>query len=80
MIFTIRESKMNQDKFKNLAEKRVNNVIRQIRLVSNLSNRHTYDYNDDQIKRIFTVLRTELDTAQAKFKASKANKAQHFTL
>lgn len=71
---------MNQDKFKTLAEKRVNNAIKQIRLVSNLSNRHTYDYDDEQIRRIFAVLRTELDTAQAKFKASKTNSVQHFTL
>ena len=71
---------MNQDKFKNLAEKRVNNAIKQIRLVSNLSNRHTYDYNEEQIKRIFSVLRTELDTAQAKFKAVIAHDVQHFTL
>ena len=71
---------MNQDKFKNLAEKRVNNAIKQIRLVSNLSNRHTYDYNDEQIKHIFSALRTELDTAQAKFKAGKANNVIEFTL
>ena len=71
---------MNQDKFKILAEKRVNNAIKQIRLVSNLSNRHTYEYNDEQIKRIFSVLRTELDTAQAKFKAGKVNNVIHFTL
>ena len=40
---------MNDDKFKILAEKRVNNAIKQIRLVSNLSNKNSYSYEDNQV-------------------------------
>ena len=71
---------MNDDKFKILAEKRVNNAIKQIRLVSNLSNKNSYSYEDNQVARIFSALQTELDTAKAKFKAGKQNNVSEFTL
>ena len=71
---------MNQDKFKNLAEKRVTNAIKQIRLVSNLSNKNSYSYEDKQVSRIFSALQTELDTAKAKFKAGTSTNVSEFTL
>lgn len=71
---------MDNEKFKNLAEKRVNNAIKQIRLVSNLSNKNSYSYEDKQVSRIFSALQTELDTAKAKFKASNSNVVNGFTL
>ncbi len=42
-----------RDKFKRLAEKRVNNAIKSINLVGNLSNKNIYDYTDDDVSRIF---------------------------
>ena len=42
-----------EGKFKKLAEKRVNNAIKQLKLVGILSNKNNYTYTDEQAKRIF---------------------------
>lgn len=59
---------LKQEKFKKLAEKRVGNAIKNMRLVGNLSNRSHYDYTEEQVKKIITTLTKELETVKAKFK------------
>lgn len=54
-------------KFRALAEKRVSTVIKTARRIGNLSRRQTYDYTPEQIEKMFTAMRVELDEAQAKF-------------
>ena len=76
----ILEDEMRSEKFKNLAEKRVNNAIKNINLIGNLANTSYYEYNDEQINKIFAVLKKELDTAQMKFKARPQETAGLFTL
>lgn len=67
-------------KFKKLAENRVNNAIKYIRLVGNLSNKSNYQYTDEQVKRIFQELNTEVDSALEKFKAEKVSGKPLFEL
>ena len=71
---------MKEKKFTNIAEKRVNNLLKQIKLIGNLSNRASYSYTDEQVKKIFSSIRSELDTAHAKFKAQGEEKEQIFKL
>ena len=59
-----------RDKFKELAEKRVNNALKNIQLIGNLSNTNNYDYNDEEVAKIFKTLKEELQTAEARFKIS----------
>ena len=40
---------MKAEKFKALAEKRVNNAIKQLQLIGNLSNTSSYEYTDEQV-------------------------------
>jgi ABC-type Fe3+-hydroxamate transport system substrate-binding protein len=54
-------------KFVELATKRVNKALDQIRLVGNLANRVTYDYTEDEAKKIVRALQKELDTVKSKF-------------
>ncbi len=54
-------------KFVELAEARVNRVIRDIRLVGNLANRSSYEYGDEDAKKIFRALQRELDSAKARY-------------
>lgn len=56
-----------QEKFKRLAEGRVNKAIDSVRSLSKLSNRAHYDFNEDDIKKIFTVLKREVDDAKTTF-------------
>jgi len=71
---------MSQEKFKKLATQRVNNALKQIKLISNLANKRTYDYSDDQVRAIFNALKSEVETAQAKFKAGNSQGGNNFSL
>jgi hypothetical protein len=57
-------------KFIELANKRVNKAIKDLRLVGNLSNKANYSYDDAQAKKIVKVLQKELDSIRAKFSGS----------
>jgi hypothetical protein len=67
-------------KFVQLAEARVNRAIRELRLISNLANRSAYEYEDEQVRKIFRALQKELDVAKARFDGDRANKASEFRL
>ena len=62
----------SRDKFVELAEKRVNNALKYIRLIGNLSNRSNYVYTNDQVVEIFKSLEDEVRLARDKFKAMKS--------
>ena len=56
-----------REKFKSLAEKRVNNALKNIQLIGNLSNTGNYDYSHDDVVRIFKSLRKEIQVAESRF-------------
>ncbi len=64
----------NKKKFVELAEKRVVKAINDIGLIGNLSNRANYDYNEQDVKKIFKTLNNAIKHAQAKFSSIKRNK------
>lgn len=63
-------------KFVELAEKRVNKVLTQIRLIGNLSNRSNYSYTEQDVAKIHRALRKALDEMKARFdnRGSEAEK------
>ena len=67
-------------KFVQLAEARVTRVIAQLRLVGNLSNRSAYDFNEDDVRKIFRTLQKELDTAKSRFGGEGAARDGEFKL
>ena len=62
-------------KFKELAEKRVSNAMKNIQLIGNLSNTRAYEYDEEDIKKIFKTLREELSLSESKFKSKNKNSA-----
>jgi hypothetical protein len=56
-----------RQKFIELAEKRVSRLIKDVRLVGNLSNRSNYVYRDDDVRKIFAAIETELRAARKRF-------------
>lgn len=54
--------------FERLAERRVNEVIKKIRLIGNLANRSNYDYTDKHAKQIIEALENEVKFLKAKFR------------
>lgn len=57
-------------KFRELAEKRVNNAIKQIQLIGNLSNKYNYEYTEEEVKKIINALKAEIRNLEIKFELS----------
>ncbi len=67
------------DKFLRIAEARTNKIIDMVRLLSNCANKATYEYDDADIKKIFSALEQELKSCKSKFLDS-GDKDNKFTL
>lgn len=63
-----------REKFKELAEKRVNNAMKNIQLIGNLSNTRTYEYDEEDVKKIFKTLREQINLAESKFKSKDSSR------
>jgi hypothetical protein len=73
------EVPVNRDKranFVRLAEKRTQNVIQKVRVLSNLSNHHVYEYGDADVEEIFDAIQQELTLARSKFEARNKSKPE----
>lgn len=68
------------ERFKRLAEKRTNNVIRNIRILANCSNRSSYEYTKSEVDKIFNAMSTELRVARSKFTFRDNPKDNYFRL
>lgn len=70
----MKESKA--ERFRRLANARVNKLFAMLRLLGNLSNPLCYEYRPEQVAQIFTALQAELSKARRRFfqKGSKSGK------
>lgn len=55
------------ERFRRLAEARVNRALNDIRLIGNLSNRNNYEFTSEEVEKIFRVLDAELKQTRARF-------------
>ena len=55
------------ENFKKLAEKRVENTIKQIRLLGALSDTKNYRFNDAQVNKIRNIINREIREMRTKF-------------
>ncbi|WP_299894316.1 hypothetical protein [uncultured Ruegeria sp.] len=56
-----------RQKFEELAEKRVNKVIKDLRLIGNLSNRNNYSFEDGDVRKIMKALEDEMKALKGRF-------------
>ena len=56
-----------RERFVRIVEKRTNKILEQIRLLGNCSNKHNYSYDEDDVKKIFSVIENELKEAKQKY-------------
>ena len=59
-----------QERFRRLAERRTNAVLNQLRLISNLSNKSNYSWDQKDIKKIFRAIEAEVSLTKARFAGS----------
>lgn len=69
--FVTMKSETRKQRFRRLANKRVNNTLTQIRVLGNLANRSYYEYSDEDIKKIFKEIDEQLKIMKNKFKQPK---------
>lgn len=67
-----------EEKFKRLANTRVNNAIKQLDLIGNLSNSSSYSYSEDDVKKIVNALNQKVK--EVNFKFQKVLKKEKFEL
>lgn len=67
-------------KFIELANKRVNRAIKDLKLIGNLSNRQNYEYQDDQAKKIIKALQHEIDLIKQSFSSGEEDGQTDFKL
>lgn len=70
----------DRNKFVELAEKRVNRAIKDIKLIGNLSNRSNYSYTDKDAKAICSALKKAVDEVKARFERKGASEDETFKL
>lgn len=66
-------------KFERLAEKRVTETVKKMRLIGNLANRNNYYYTDEHVKEIISALENELRFLKDRFKDEKHLEPFQFT-
>jgi hypothetical protein len=79
-MVTRSEARDKRAKFVELANKRVNRAIKDLELVGNLANRHNYEYDDEQARKIVKALQHEVDLLKQSFFAGSSTKQTSFEL
>lgn len=74
---------MNRDKaakFVELANKRVNRALKDLKLISNLSNRQNYEFTEEQAKKIIKALQQEVESVKQSFLSNEEDSQSVFKL
>ncbi len=77
------EKKKNVNKrkrFTDLAPIRVNNVLKHLRLVGNMTNKNNYTYDGDEFEKILKDIGDELSLIKSKLKAQENKKKKTWKL
>jgi hypothetical protein len=57
----------SRQRFIRIAPKRVERLLREIKLIGNLANRNHYDYTEDEVEKIFNAVESEVRISRGKF-------------
>lgn len=64
-----------RQRFKRIAGARTNKILDILKLLGNCSNTGNYEYSENDVKKIFNAIETEVKASKAKFiKSTKKNK------
>ena len=68
LTIEIDSTEKKDEKFKRLANKRLANAIKQLKLLSNLSNKSHYSYKNEEISELIKMLRKAIRINLKKYK------------
>jgi hypothetical protein len=70
----------DREKFVELAEKRVSKALKDIKLIGNLSNKSNYDYQEQDVKKIYSTLKKALEEMKSRFDSKGSSDDEIFKL
>ena len=56
-----------EERFRRVVTRRTNNILKQIQILGNCSNKSTYAYNEDDVRKTISTIREALRSTEAKF-------------
>ena len=62
------EEEDKRERFERLAEKRTNAVLKKLDILANCANRNRYEYDEEDIEKIFKTIRKKVRETQSEFK------------
>ena len=68
------------DRFKRIATKRTQNVLRSLKALAKCSNTRNYNYTEREVRKIFNAIQNELKLSRALFQKNNGRKSNEFTL
>ncbi|MFC1551060.1 hypothetical protein ACFL6P_00710 [Candidatus Latescibacterota bacterium] len=60
-----------QQRFKRIAEKRVQRVLDSLRSLSQCSNKRMYEWEDDQLQKIWSAIENEIAKSKSRFENAR---------
>lgn len=63
-----------RERFKRVATRRTNEVLKKLAILGNCSNRSAYEYTGDEINKIFNEIERELKITKMRFQIARNNK------
>jgi hypothetical protein len=69
-----------RSKFVELANKRVNRAIKDLRLIGNLSNRAAYEFGEEDSRKILKTLQREVEVLRQRFSGTSDEADKAFSL
>ncbi|MEW5785367.1 MAG: hypothetical protein AB1767_09895 [Bacillota bacterium] len=70
---------LKREKFERLAEKRVTEAIKKMRLIGNLANTNNYDYTEEHVNQIISAVEKEGQALKTRFKEARPAEEYAFT-
>jgi hypothetical protein len=74
----VRPRETKAQKFERIAERRVNETLRALRLLGNLSDRRNYAYTEEQVAMVLSAIDLEVRSLKARFKAESPSETPTF--
>lgn len=71
-------SELKKDRFKRVASRRVDNVLKNIRSLSKCSNPNNYEYNEEDLNKMVRAIKEELKTMDTLYRKNLTNKKDSF--
>ena len=69
---------VKKERFKNVASRRVQKVLDDIESLSKCANRNTYEYNDDDVKKMMKAIGDQMTLLKAAFEANSKSGKKSF--